>query len=708
MAKKKKKKIQNIPVLYQKILAHFQSHPSQVYNYKQIAAQLKISSEKERNEVNEILKRLCSAEKIEELRRGKYRYISDFTICTGQIEITSRGTGYVIVEEMEEDVQINSSLTGKALHGDLVRVELLHQNAKLQAQGRILEVIDRKTKTFVGTLQKTKDHAFVVPDNNKIHVDFFIPKNKLNGGKNKQKVVVELTDWPDNAKNPFARVLEILGNAGDNDVEMHSIVHEFGFEVNFPEEVIIESLKLPEKIDELEIQRRRDFRETLTFTIDPANAKDFDDAISFKKINADHFEVGVHIADVSHYVKAGSALDEEASQRGTSIYLVDRTIPMLPERISNELCSLRPQEEKLTFSAVFKMNTNAQVLDFWFGKGIIYSQKRFTYLEAQKSIDSNAGAFNEELSILNKLAKILKSNRMKNGAISFETEEVEFKLDKDGKPLAVQKKIRKDAHKLIEEFMLLANRSIANHVKTKLKEEQPIAYRVHEPPVFEKLQPLAQMAKKLGYPIHLDDPDRLSFSLNKMLEKVENKPEASVLQPMAIRSMEKAYYTSKKCHHFGLAFEHYCHFTSPIRRYPDLITHRLLFEYINGVPKIDIEKLENVCFESSKNEIRANDAQRASIKYKQTEFLNSRIGEVFEGTISGVTEWGIYVEIKENKCEGMIRLKDIKGDFFEYFEKEFYVEGRRSKQRYTLGESVWVRVKKTNLLKRTIDFEFID
>ena len=695
-------------ILYTKVLTCFESHPAKLFNHKQIAAKLSLQSEEEKKEVIKILNLLSSEEKIEETQRGKFKYITRANIVEGKIEITSRGTGYVIVDEFDEDVQISQSLTGKALHGDTVLVELLPQRAKLKTQGRVLKIIERNATRFVGIVQKTNDYAFVVPDNNKIHIDFFLSKGKLKGVRNNQKVVIELTDWPNDAKNPTAKIIDILGDAGNNEVEMHSIVHEFGFEINFPEEVMTESLKLPDEISQAEISKRKDFRKTTTFTIDPLDAKDFDDAISFKKLDKDVVEIGVHIADVSHYVKPNSALDKEAMERGTSIYLVDRTIPMLPERISNELCSLRPNEEKLTFSAVFQMNAEAQILNFWFGKGIIYSQKRYTYEEAQDCIENQSGFHAEELTVLNNLAKILKDKRLKNGAISFETEEVRFNLDPRGKPISVYTKVRKDAHKLIEEFMLLANKNIAKHVKTRLKEEQAIAFRVHEPPIYEKLQPFAQMAKKFGYNLNLDDPKGLAHSLNKMLEKIEEKPEASILQPMAIRSMEKAYYTSKKCHHFGLAFDHYCHFTSPIRRYPDLITHRLLFDYINGISKTDIETLENACVEASKNEIRANDAQRASVKYKQTEYLSDMIGEAFEGTISGVTEWGIYVEINENKCEGMVRLKDMKGDFFEYFEEGFYVEGKRSKQRYMLGDDIWIRVKKTNLIKRTIDFEIID
>jgi ribonuclease R len=539
--------------------------------------------------------------------------------------------------------------------------------------------------------------------------DIFIPMEALNGAKNGIKAVAEITDWPAQAKNPVGRIKHILGVQGENDTEMNAILAEYGFPLAFPSEVEHEAESIPSDITKEEIAKRRDCRDVTTFTIDPFDAKDFDDALSFRILENGNYEVGVHIADVSHYIIPDSALDKEAYERGTSVYLVDRVIPMLPERLSNGLCSLRPNEDKLCFAAIFELDANANIINQWFGKTVIHSNRRFTYEEVQQVIETKEGDFRDEILKLNELAYILRDRKFKAGAISFETTEVKFILDGDGKPTGVYVKERKDAHKLIEDFMLLANRKVAEHVSKmgKGKHKYTFVYRTHDSPKPDALNSFAQFASRFGYKINTKSDKEIARSLNFLMEDVEGKKEQNVLTHLAIRSMAKAIYTTKASSHYGLAFDHYTHFTSPIRRYPDVMVHRLLEHYLHGGQSANAEHYEKMCQHASQMEKRAADAERASVKYKQAEFLQDQIGHVYSGVISGVTEWGMYVEIIENKCEGMIRLRDISDDFYTLDEKNYQIIGQRKKKAYRLGDEVKIRVKNVDLAKKQIDFSLV-
>lgn len=690
--------------LYQAILNIFRNSPRSLFNYKQISHQLQSNTPEIRQQVGRVLKILEKEDIIEQVRTGKFGYIPEYSLLTGTIEMTGRGVGFVYNEEFEQDIRINPSLTNKAFHGDTVTVELLSQKGGKRQEGRVVEIIERKRHQFVGTVEKMHKFGFVIPDSNKIHVDFFIKNRDLNGAENGDKVIIEFLDWAEKFDQPQGRVIEVLGQAGENDTEMHAIVAEFGFETRFSPRALKESLQCPEIISKEEIAKRRDMRTTTTFTIDPADAKDFDDAISFEKLEGGTFEIGVHIADVSHYVKKGTALDDDAYDRATSVYLVDRTIPMLPERLSNDLCSLKPEVDRLAFSVVFKMNTDGKVLDYWIGKTVIHSDQRFSYEEAQETIEGRSKEMKDIIPLLNDVAIKLRKKRFEEGSISFESDEFRFELDEKGVPLSVYKKVRFDAHKLIEEYMLLANRTVAEHVFKKMK-KAPVPYRVHESPNPEKLEPFIAMAKRFGYKIDPSSDIALARSINKMVEETEGKMEASLLHPLAIRSMEKAFYTTQNTSHFGLHFDYYTHFTSPIRRYPDLMLHRQLMQYLDGKFQANQEELEKQCSHSSKQEEKAAKAERASVKYKQVEYLSRFEGQRFEGVVSGVTDWGLYVALVDNHCEGMIRIKDLEGDFYEFYEKEFSIIGRRTKKKFTLGDPLSVIVKKTNLHKRTVDLK---
>lgn len=709
MGKKKRSKKgppQHDIELYRKVLRIFRSYPRQSFNYKQIAFEVPSSDINHRENIRKIMEYLVHKDKIEEVDRGKYRYIISSKQYLGRVDFTRKGAGFVRCDEFEDEIHISRENTGRALQGDEVLVELTNFKPGNRPEGRIVEVTKRHKTEFVGTVELLSNFAFVIPDDSKIHVDFFVAKEDLNGATDGDKVLLDMYDWPGNVKNPYAEVVQVLGKAGDHNTEMHSILAEFGFRTEFPQDVSQEADALPSTISKEEIAKRRDFRKVTTFTIDPETAKDFDDAISFKKLDNGHYEIGVHIADVSHFVQPGTALDKEAYERATSVYLVDRTVPMLPEKISNELCSLRPREESLCFSALFEMNGKGQVIKQWFGKGIIYSDHRFTYEEAQEVLNSKKGLYYDELNVLNKIAHALRNRRFQQGSISFESNEFKFVLDENGVPLEVIKKVRQDTHKLVEEYMLLTNRKIAEFVHTKFKGKF-VAYRVHEHPTEEKLENFLRMSKRLGYPIKTGNQLELATSINEMVSATEGKPEANILHPMAIRSMEKAFYSTKQTSHFGLAFDYYCHFTSPIRRYPDLITHRLLFAYLNKEKGGSQNQIEEACAHSSKMEVKAVSAERASVKYKQTEFLAQFTGQEFDGVISGVTEWGIFVELLDNHCEGMIRLRDMHGDLYEFYEKKMAVIGRRTKKQYVLGDPIRVKIKKTNLVKRTVDFVLV-
>jgi ribonuclease R len=696
------KKLKELTKDIQKAIESFGKAP---FNNKQISAKLDLSK-KEAETVQLLLDQMTALGELEEIDRGRYRNLNLPIYIEGKLDLNIKGNGYLVPDEGEEDIFIPAAYLNKALDNDRVKVQLFARRKGKKPEGEIVEIISRYRTEFVGKIELQKNFAFLVPDNKKMYADIYIPLNKLNGAQHGDKVLVKLTEWTNDFKNPFGEVLQVFGKPLEHQAEMNAIVAEFGFANSFPKEVEDEAALISETITADEIAQRRDFRNILTLTIDPEDAKDFDDAISYQILPNGRYEIGVHIADVSHYIQEGTALEKEAEKRATSVYLVDRTIPMLPEKLSNGLCSLRPNEDKLTFSAVFEMDDQGKVYTEWFGKTIIHSARRFTYEEAQERIESGTGDLAEELITLNNIAHHLKDAKFKNGAISFETQEVKFKLADDGTPLSVYTKIRKDAHKLVEEFMLLANKKVAEFVYKK-NNKKTFVYRVHDSPNMDKLDQFTRFSKRFGYKMDLTNNKTLAKSFNTLLEHIEGKPEQNLLQSLAIRTMAKAIYTTKKTEHYGLAFDFYTHFTSPIRRYPDLMVHRLLFAYLHHKPAASASIYEEKCKHSSKMEAQAAEAERASIKYKQVEYMKASVGKIFDGIISGVTEWGIYVEIIENKCEGMIRVSSMRGDFYEYDEKNLCLTGVKKKKKYTLGDAVKVQVAKADMDKRQLDFEII-
>lgn len=692
------------------VLDVFEQNGNTPLNYKQVSAKLNVRDSEARDIILEILKEEKQKKVLSELSPGKFQLIELKTFVEGRVDMTNDGSAFIVTDdEFENDIFVAPRKLRNALNGDRVKVYVYAKSKGKNKEGEVIEILQRAKMEFTGIVKLSENFAFFIPDDRKMMHDIFIPLGELNGAKNGIKAVAEITEWPAGAKNPIGRIKHILGEQGANDTEMNAILAEYGFPLSFPAEVEKESEAIPDVISKEEITRRRDFREILTFTIDPFDAKDFDDALSFKKLENGNYEVGIHIADVSHYIEPDSALDKEALDRGTSVYLVDRVIPMLPERLSNGLCSLRPNEDKLCFSAVFELNEEAYVLNEWYGKTIIHSNRRFTYEEVQQVIETKEGDYVEEIEKLNALAHKLRDRKFKNGAISFETTEVKFKLDPDGKPIGVYVKERKDAHKLIEDFMLLANRKVAEHVSKmgKGKHKYTFVYRVHDSPKPESLANFAHFAARFGYKINMKNDKETARSLNFLMEDVEGKKEQNVLTQLAIRSMAKAIYTTKSTSHYGLAFDHYTHFTSPIRRYPDVMVHRLLFHYLNGGQSANADFYEKLCQHSSQMEKKAADAERASVKYKQAEYLRDQVGQVYSGVISGVTEWGMYVEIIENKCEGMIRLREITDDFYTLDEKNYAIIGQRKKKVYRLGDEVRIRVKNVDLTKKQIDFSLI-
>ena len=697
-------------VLTQMVLDIFEQNGNTPLNYKQVAAKLNVRDPEARDIIYEILRDEAKNSTLKELSPGKFQLLELKTFIEGKVDLTNDGSAFIVTDdEFENDIFVAPRKLRNALNGDRVKVYVYAKSKGKHKEGEVIEILQRNKMEFTGILKLSERFAFFIPDDRKMMHDIFIPMNQLNGAKNGIKAVAEITDWPADAKNPIGRIKQVLGTQGENDTEMNAILAEYGFPLSFPAEVEHESEQIPDTISPQEIARRRDFRDVLTFTIDPFDAKDFDDAISFKYLESGEYEIGVHIADVSHYIAPDSALDKEALDRATSVYLVDRVIPMLPERLSNGLCSLRPNEDKLCFSAVFIMNEDAHIVNEWYGKTIIHSNRRFTYEEVQEIIETKTGDYTKEIEELNALAYKLRERKFKNGAISFETTEVKFKLDATGKPIGVYVKERKDAHKLIEDFMLLANRKVAEHVSNmgKGKHKYTFVYRVHDSPKPESLANFAKFAERFGYRINTKSDKETAKSLNYLMEHVEGKKEQNVLTQLAIRSMAKAIYTTKSSSHYGLAFDHYTHFTSPIRRYPDVMVHRLLFHYLNGGQSANAEHYEKLCQHSSQMEKKAADAERASVKYKQAEYLRDQVGNVFSGVISGVTEWGMYVEIIENKCEGMIRLRDISDDFYTLDEKNYAIIGQRKKKVYQLGDEVRIRVKNVDLTKKQIDFSLV-
>jgi len=716
----KKKKIENkLSVFTNAILSIFGENPFKPMNYKQICKLMGIRDAAGKDVVYHILINLYEEGKL--LEERPYRYVLNPELLQeygpktqyveGTVDMKSTGKAYVVLDDdAGEDVYIAANNTGKALHGDRVKVAMFPKRKNKKPEGEIVEVLQRKHTDFVGVLHISHGYVFVVPDMNSIPVDIFVPKGELNGAKNGQKVVVHLVDWPENSGNPFGEIVRVLGNPGENDVEMEAILASHDYPIEFPEEVEREAAAIPVKIKKDEVKRRRDFREVFTITIDPADAKDFDDAISLQKLANGHWEVGVHIADVSHYVTQGSAIDEEAFNRGTSVYLVDRTIPMLPEKLCNNVCSLRPDEEKLTFSVVFEMDDEANIIHHWIGKTIIKSCRRYAYEEVQAMIEGADGDYKDQIMTFHHLATKLREKRTAEGSLNFHSEEVRFILDENGKPIDTYVREQNESHELIEDFMLLANRTVAETFGTPDSpwKNYTFVYRVHDEPNPEKLNNFVRLISRLGYTMDISTRSKLVKSYNKLFEDVEGKGEKNLIESVAIRTMAKAVYTTENIGHYGLSFDYYTHFTSPIRRYPDLMVHRLIERYIllhQG--SVNQKEYEEYCLHCSEMEKQAEEMERQSVKYKQAEYLQDKIGQVFEGLISGVSKWGLYVELKGNKCEGLVRYDDMPGDYYYLDEENFRVIGQESGRVIQLGDEVKVMVKNVNLLKRQMDFELI-
>ena len=719
MSKNKKTK----RYLFEEVLDFLKHNSSKTFNYKQLGAAMEINTDGERLQLIETLENLKLQGFVIENEIGKYQIKETKQYLTGTIDFTSQGTAFLIFSDTEEDIYIPARKSKDALQGDLVKVYLYPKRSGKRKEGEVVEVITRAKSQFVGTIKINPKFSFVITDNHKIHVDFFIRNSDTNGAEDGQKVLIEFKEWKQGDQNPTAKVIEIFGFPGLHKTEMNAIMAEYGLPEHFPENVEIEAKKISNKISQDEIIKRRDFRTITTFTIDPADAKDFDDALSLKKLDNGNWEIGVHIADVTHYLKTKTILDKEAVQRATSVYLVDRCIPMLPEVLSNFLCSLRPNEEKLCFSAVFELDHESQIQNQWFGKTIINSNRRFTYEEVQTIIETENGEYKDEILVLDKLAKKLRLESQKNGSIFFDKAEVKFNLDKDGNPIGVFFKTQKDAHKLIEDFMLLANKKVAefltninnkaNHKQestdnTKENPKSISVYRVHNVPSDEKIQELSGFAARFGYQMILGNKQKIAQSINKLLLDVKNKKEQGMIELLAVRSMPKAIYTTKNEGHYGLGFEYYTHFTSPIRRYPDVLVHRLLEAKLNHQTYSTKDELELLSKHSSDMERTASEAERASIKYKQVEFMSDKVGQNFDGVISGVTEWGIYVEITENKCEGMIKSRDLTGDNYIYDKENYRYIGRNTNKIYALGDNVKILVRSADLVKKQLDFLFSD
>ena len=680
-------------------------NPKQTFNYKQLAARLQITDKEEKRALSEALLRMKKDGLAEERNHGKYVLKDVGGYVTGTIDLTKFGYAFVLSEESEEDVFIAARNLNTALHGDQVKVLLYARHKGKRPEGEVVEILSRSRASFVGTIELTPQFAFLIPDNKNMPFDLFIPLSKLNGAKQGQKAVARLVEWDQRSRNPMGEITEVLGYPGENDTEMHAILAEFGLPNKFAPEIEAAAEKISPEITPEDIAARRDFRNVPTFTIDPEDAKDFDDALSISRLPNGNMEVGVHIADVTHYVKPGSVIEKEAQERATSVYLVDRTIPMLPEKLSNHICSLNPFEDKLTYSAVFELDSKATVVNEWFGRTIIKSDKRFSYGEAQKVIDTGEGDMKEQLLTLHNLAQSLRAKRFATGSFAFERIEVKFNLSESGVPLGILFREYGTSNQLIEEFMLLANRRVAEYVGKKLK-GKTFVYRIHDKPNPEKLSSFSYFIKRFGYTLDTQDVKGLPAAMNKLMDDVSGKKEQNVIETLALRSMAKAIYSTDNIGHYGLSFSHYTHFTSPIRRYPDMMVHRLLTRYLEGQPSRDGDKFEKLCEYSSKRERLATDAERASIKYKQVEFMKDKIGQVFEGVISGVTEWGIYVEIIENQCEGMIALRELQDDFFEYDEENYSIRGRHSGKVYMLGDKINVEIVKADLQKRQLDYRF--
>ena len=701
----KKKELANM------LLAFFHEKEGEVLPLKYIFDQLRLTTHPLKMLCMDILEELKQDDYINEIDNHKYRLNTHGVEMVGTFQRTHNGKNTFTPEEGGEPILIAERNSAHAMSGDKVRVAFHAKRRGHEPQGEVIEIIERAENTFVGTLEVGKGYAFLLTESRTLANDIFIPTNLLKRGKSGDKAVVRIIEWPERSKNPIGEVIDILGRSGENDAEMHAILAEFGLPYSYPANVERAAERISEEITAEEVAKREDFRQVTTFTIDPKDAKDFDDALSIQKLPNGRWEVGVHIADVSHYVPEGSLIDKEALKRATSIYLVDRTIPMLPERLCNYICSLRPDEDKLAYSVIFEMNDKAEVLQSRIVHTIIRSNRRFAYEEAQQVIETGEGDYKEEILQLNKLAQILRENRFKAGAINFDRYEVKFEIDENGKPIGVYFKVAKEANKLIEEFMLLANRTVAEKIGRvpKGKKAKVLPYRIHDLPDPEKLENLSSFIARFGYKIRTVGTKKdVSTSINRLLDEVQGRKEENLIETVSIRAMQKAKYSTHNIGHYGLAFDYYTHFTSPIRRYPDLMVHRLLTKYIDEDGRsASQQKYEELCEHSSSMEQIASNAERASIKYKQVEFMSERIGKTYQGVVSGVTEWGLYVEINENKCEGMIPMRDLDDDYYEFDEKNYCLRGRRKHNTYSLGDELTIRVARANLEKKQLDFELV-
>lgn len=723
--RRKSKSNKGISNLTNTILSILKKERNQTFNYKQIAAKLGVNDASSRNQIIKKLRELQGKQEIEEVERGKFKAIVNTEYHTGRLDLAAKGNGYIICEDFDDDVFIASNNINKALHGDEVEFYAYKRRNRGKIEGEITNVIKRAKSEYVGVIQihNKKNFAFVVPDSNKMQTDIFVPINKINKAEDGDKVLVKLEDWPEKADSPHGKIVQVLGKPGDHNTEIHAILAEYGLPMEFPHEVEDYANKLDTSITKEEIVKRRDMRNDLTFTIDPKDAKDFDDALSFKVLDNGLYEIGIHIADVSHYLQEGTVLDDEAYERATSVYLVDRVVPMLPEVLSNKACSLRPHEEKLTFSAVFQMNDTCEIKNEWFGRTVTYSDARYAYEEAQAVIESKTNTIPAEVSLtretyqtdqkiadailkMDELAKIMRGKRMSSGAISFDKVEVKFDLDEQANPVGVFFKTSKDANKLIEEFMLLANRKVSEFIGKK-DPKKTFVYRVHDEPDDSKLATLQNVVSRFGYKLNFKDRKSVSATLNNLLKEVNGKKEQNLVDTLTIRTMSKAEYTTRNIGHYGLAFDYYSHFTSPIRRYPDVMAHRLLQQYLDGGKSANEEVYEDKCNHSSNMEGLATRAERDSIKYMQIKFMQDHNDDEFVGVISGVTDWGIYVEIITNKCEGMVSVRDMKDDHYAFDADQYAMVGRSNGMVYQLGDEVVVKVKNTDLVKKHLDFNLI-